>query len=166
MIIKIKRKVHKIDEPILHDGHKRPVTRREFLGAGLISGSAMVMGDSLLMGLMSNPALAATPAECGLDVRGAAKIPFIAFDLGGGANMAGSSVLIGGPGGQLDLLSTAGYNKLGLPGDMIPGAPEADGLRRRAEERLGHRQTLYGRPQEVRPALRRGGQRPRRGRPG
>ena len=125
MIIKIKRKVHKLDEPIFHDGHKRPVTRREFLGAGLISGSAMVMGDSLLMGLMSNPALAATPAQCGLDVRGAAKIPFIAFDLGGGANMAGSSVLVGGPGGQMDFLSTAGYNKLGLPGDMIPGAPEA-----------------------------------------
>ncbi|WP_455375122.1 hypothetical protein [Kaarinaea lacus] len=125
MIIKIKRKVHKLDEPVFHDGHKRPVTRREFLGAGLISGSAMVMGDSLLMGLMSNPALAATPAQCGLDVRGAAKIPFIAFDLGGGANMAGSSVLVGGPGGQMDFLSTAGYNKLGLPGDMIPGAPEA-----------------------------------------
>jgi len=125
MIIKIKRKVHMIDEPILHTCHKRPVTRREFLGAGLISGSAMVMGDSLLMGLMANPAFAATPSQCGLDVRGAAKIPFIAFDLGGGANMAGSSVLIGGPGGQLDLLSTAGYNKLGLPGDMIPGATEA-----------------------------------------
>jgi len=27
--------------------------------------------------------------------------------------------------GHLDVLGTAGYNKLGLPGDMIPGAPEA-----------------------------------------
>ena len=34
--------------------------------------------------------------------------------------MVGSNVLVGGPGGQLDFLSTAGYNKLGLPGDMIP----------------------------------------------
>ena len=125
MLIKIKRKIHKIDEPILHDGHKRPVTRREFLGAGLISGGAMVMGDALLMGLMSNPAYAATEASCGLAVRGAGKIPFIAFDLGGGANMAGSSVLIGGPGGQMDFLSTAGYNKMGLPGDVVPGLAEA-----------------------------------------
>jgi hypothetical protein len=125
MLIKTKRKIHKIDEPILHDGHKRPVTRREFLGAGLISGGAMVMGDALLMGLMSNPAFAATEASCGLDVRGTGKIPFIAFDLGGGANMAGSSVLIGGPGGQMDFLSTAGYNKMGVPGDMVPGLAEA-----------------------------------------
>jgi hypothetical protein len=34
--------------------------------------------------------------------------------------MVGSNVLIGGPGGQLDFLSTAGYGKLGLPGDMLP----------------------------------------------
>ena len=46
-------------------------------------------------------------------MQGAGKIPFICFDLAGGANMAGSNVLIGGPGGQLDFLSTAGYGKLG-----------------------------------------------------
>ena len=43
------------------------------------------------------------------------------IDLAGGANMVGSNVLIGGPGGPLDFLSTAGYGKLGLPGDMLPG---------------------------------------------
>jgi len=124
MVIKQKRRAHKLDEPILHESHKRPVTRREFLGAGLVSGGAFVLGDTLLMGLTANPAFAATAASCGLNVNGAGKIPFIAFDLGGGANMAGSNVLVGGPLGQLDTLSTAGYNKLGLPGDMIPGAPE------------------------------------------
>ena len=61
-------------------------------------------------------------AACGIAVQGAGKIPFIAFDLAGGANMAGSNVLIGGQGGQLDFLTTAGYRKLGLPGDMIPQA--------------------------------------------
>jgi hypothetical protein len=49
------------------------------------------------------------------------KIPFICFDLAGGANFAGSNVLVGDQGGQLDFLSTAGYSKVGLPGDMIPG---------------------------------------------
>jgi hypothetical protein len=53
---------------------------------------------------------------------GAGKIPFIAFDLAGGGNIAGSNALVGGAGGQLDFLSTAGYNKLGLPGNMIPNS--------------------------------------------
>ena len=52
------------------------------------------------------------------------KIPFICFDLAGGANLAGSNVLVGKQGGQLDLLSTAGYSKLGLPGDQVPGVAE------------------------------------------
>jgi hypothetical protein len=47
-------------------------------------------------------------------------IPFICFDLAGGGNVAGSNVLVGGSGGQMDFLSTAGYNRLGLPGNMIP----------------------------------------------
>jgi len=48
-------------------------------------------------------------------------LPFICFDLAGGANLAGSNVLVGQGGGQMDLLSTAGYSKLGLPGDVLPG---------------------------------------------
>ena len=49
----------------------------------------------------------------------------IAIDLGGGANIAGSNVLVGREGGQMDFLNTAGYSRLGLPGDMVPGTPEA-----------------------------------------
>ena len=37
--------------------------------------------------------------------------------------MAGSNVLTGGQGGQRDFLSVAGYGRLGLPGDMVPNAP-------------------------------------------
>jgi len=124
MLIRTKRKTYKPGEPIRHEFHKRPVTRREFLGAGLATGSAFVLGDSLLMGLLANPAYAATAASCGLNNNGAGRIPFIAFDLAGGANIAGSNVMVGGPNGQLDSLGTAGYNKLGLPGDMVPGVAE------------------------------------------
>ena len=56
-------------------------------------------------------------------MQGAGKIPFICIDLAGGANMAGSNVLTGGQGGQRDFLSVAGYGRLGLPGDMVPNAP-------------------------------------------
>jgi hypothetical protein len=86
------------------------------------------------MGLFANPRDAmATLADDLIGLRttceitdGAGKIPFIAFDLAGGANIAGSNVLVGqdGPLGQFETLSTSGYSRLGLPGDMIPGVAE------------------------------------------
>jgi hypothetical protein len=118
-----------LDEPIHHEQtHKRPVTRRDFLAQGFTSGLATIAAPTVFS-LFANPRAAqaalssdllALKASCGLDVAGAGKIPFICIDLAGGANMVGSNVLIGGPGGQLDFLSTAGYGKLGLPGDMLP----------------------------------------------
>jgi hypothetical protein len=58
---------------------------------------------------------------------GAGKIPFICFDLAGGANICGSNVLVGQSGGQSDFLSTQGYEKMGLPGDMVPGLTDVNG---------------------------------------
>ena len=119
-----------LDEPIRHEqAHKRPVTRRDFLAQGFSSGLATIaaptvfslFADPRAAQAALSPDLIALKASCGLDVAGAGKIPFICIDLAGGANMVGSNVLIGGPGGQLDFLSTAGYGKLGLPGDMLPG---------------------------------------------
>lgn len=118
----------RLDEPILHESaHKRPVTRRDFIAQGLMTGPAILAGQTLL-GLMANPRVARALSPdleelksnlCNITA-GAGKIPFIAFDLAGGASMVGSEALIGGRGGPLDLLSTAGYAKLGLPGDMVP----------------------------------------------
>jgi len=117
-------------EPQRHPDHRRPITRRDFIGQGFLAGSAAVIGGGLLS-LFADPraAWAALSPDldglrnaCGINVLGAGKIPFICFDLAGGANMAGSNVLVGGPGGQLDFLSTQGYSKLGLPGDMVPSA--------------------------------------------
>ncbi|MCO6413153.1 MAG: general secretion pathway protein GspF [Thiogranum sp.] len=127
------------DAPLLHRDHSRPVTRRDFLRQGFISGTGMVVGGSLL-GLFTNPRLAhalsldldnpggnglAQQIQCQLSGLGGSKIPFICFDLAGGANIAGSNVLVG-RNTPLDTLSTAGYSKLGLPGDMIPGVPETN----------------------------------------
>ncbi|GGE59943.1 hypothetical protein GCM10011533_10660 [Streptosporangium jomthongense] len=115
-------------EPLLHENHSRPRTRREFIAQGLRAGTATVVGSSML-GLFVNPRMAAADlseqlkAECGIGIAGAGKIPFICFDLAGGASIAGSNVLMGKSGGQMDFLSTAGYNKLGLPGDMLPNDP-------------------------------------------
>jgi hypothetical protein len=135
-----------LDEPILHqDAHKRPVTRRDFLSQGFGTGLATIAAPSIFS-LFANPrsAMAALSPDiealkttCGIDVQGAGKIPFICIDLAGGANMVGSNVLIGGPGGQLDFLSTAGYGKLGLPGDMLPGMTNATTGASFTDSRLG-----------------------------
>ncbi len=109
------------DRPLLLPEHKRPVTRRDFLARGLLSGVGIVFTPTILSLLKSSPA-AAQASACVLSA-GAGMIPFICLDLAGGANIAGSNVLVGGPGGQLDLLSAEGYSRLGLPSDMTPGNP-------------------------------------------
>ncbi len=116
------------DEPLRLNNHSQPRTRREFISQGFMAGAASIMSGSVLS-LFANPreAYAALSGDiatlrdnCGIVTQGAGKVPFICFDLAGGANISGSNVLVGGPGGQEDFLSTAGYNKLGLPGDRIP----------------------------------------------
>jgi hypothetical protein len=124
---KIPRKLPKglgLHEPLRHQDHPRPTTRRQFIAQSFMTGGATVLMPSLI-------AHAATPAlptdiqnaisACGITA-GAGLIPFICFDLSGGGNILGSNVLVGGPGGQLDFLSVAGYNKLGLPGTMVPNS--------------------------------------------
>ena len=117
--------------PYRHPDHPRPVTRRQFVAQGFVAGTATVIAPALF-GLFANPRAAqaalspdleALKTSCGIAVQGAGKIPFICIDLAGGANMAGSNVLTGGQGGQRDFLSVAGYGRLGLPGDMVPNAP-------------------------------------------
>jgi len=117
-----------IDQPLRHADHSKPVTRREFISQGFMTGAATVAGGSIFS-LFANPKeaqaalssdIAALKTSCGIATQGAGKIPFICFDLSGGANISGSNVLVGGKGGQLDFLTSAGYSKLGLPGDMIP----------------------------------------------
>jgi hypothetical protein len=134
MLIKTKRKLRHPDAPQRHTSHNRPMTRRELIGQGFLTGGATLLSGGV-MSLFANPrsAMADLAADL-IDLRttcsisdGSGRIPFIAFDLAGGANIAGSNVLVGrdGPLGQFETLSTAGYSKLGLPGDMIPGVAEA-----------------------------------------
>ena len=121
-----RKNIRRYDDPIRHLDHPRPKTRREFLSQGFVFGSGVVIGGTMLTLGSGNaraalsPSLAALVAQCGIATAGAGKIPFICFDLAGGGNTAGSNVLIGKQGGQMDFLATDGYEKQGLPGDMIP----------------------------------------------
>ena len=117
------------DAAIAHPDHRRPVTRRELISQGFRAGGAALLGTSLY-GLLGPAARALSPdlldpletpfTSCDLGAVAGRKIPFICFDLAGGANFAGSNIIVGGPGGQRDALTTAGYARLGLPPDIVP----------------------------------------------
>src|SRR6188474_2808674 len=109
LIIKSQRKrALGLDEPLKHGSHKKPVTRRDFLAQGFTTGAATVIVPAAIS--MMNPRRAAaltsdleTVALNQCDISGGArKIPFVCFDLAGGANIAGSNVLVGQQGGQMD----------------------------------------------------------------
>jgi hypothetical protein len=122
---------HAKGEPLLYDNHRRPVTRRDFLAAGMLSSQAIVMAPAWLAALLkSRPAGAALdpdiqamlgPGQCNVPTASGG-VPFICFDLAGGANLVGSEVIVGTQGGQANFLSTAGYEKLGVPGNMVPSS--------------------------------------------
>lgn len=122
---------HGPNEPLLYPDHKVPVTRRELLGAGLRTAPALVIGPAwLASALKPNKANAALSADiqalldktqCNVATN-ATGIPVICFDLAGGANLVGSEVIVGQKGGQANFLTTAGYGKMGVPGNMVPSA--------------------------------------------
>lgn len=120
-----RRKTRHYDDPLTHADHPRPKTRRQFLAQGFIAGSGTVLGGASV-GISNkvhaslSPDLLPLVSQCGIATQGAGKIPFICFDLAGGSNQAGSNVLVGKQGGQLDFLSAGGYERQGLPADMIP----------------------------------------------
>jgi hypothetical protein len=124
-----KTKALGLNEPLRHQDHSRPRTRREFVAQSFMTGAATVVGPSLAAMMLYPKAASAALAtdiqtavsNCKITT-GAGKIPFICFDLAGGGNIAGSNVLVGGAHGQMDFLSVAGYSKLGLPGSMVPNS--------------------------------------------
>jgi hypothetical protein len=132
---------HALGEPLRHENHPKPVTRRDLIAAGFLSGPAMVMAPAWLGALLkANRANAGAPpldgdisplvtpaTECNVPAAGVG-LPFICFDLAGGANLVGSEVIVGQQSGanvistQTNFLTTAGYGKLGVPGSMVPSS--------------------------------------------
>lgn len=125
-----KRKPLDPNSPLLHPDHPRPRTRREFLAQSLMLGSGTVLAGNLLA-MLPQSAQAALSQDlrnqlldtvCSGNGPTASMVPFLCFDLAGGANIAGSNALVGYKGGQLDPLSVGGYSLLGLPASMAPNA--------------------------------------------
>src|SRR5215467_11672832 len=116
--------------PFRHENHPRPVTRRDFLAAGFLGAQGMVIGSAWLGSLLRAQSARAGGLDADIQAllgsgqcnipSGSGSLPFIVFDLAGGANLVGSEALVGVQGGQANFLSTAGYGKLGVPGNMVP----------------------------------------------
>lgn len=107
-------------KPFKHEGHKL-VTRRDFLANGFMGLSTLAFAPNIL-GVLSNTAYAQQAPNCGNTAGSALNpLPILCFDLAGGANIAGSNVMVGGPGGQMDYLPD--YQRLGLPPDFHPRMP-------------------------------------------
>jgi hypothetical protein len=139
MIIRTKKspRMLGLDEPLRHENHKAPVTRRDFIAQGLRTGPAVIAAPAALAMLLDAGKAGAMSPDleamllpetqpgglCNVQA-GAGKVPFICFDLAGGANLNGSEILIGRT-NPTDFLSTQGYAKLGLPGNMTPNSPNA-----------------------------------------
>lgn len=85
-------------------GHRRPVTRREFLGAGLIPFSASMLVPNWMSLMMPSTAKAASCAASAGEM-----VPFITLNLAGGAGLAGNFVPHD-QGGQM----LSSYNLVGL----------------------------------------------------
>lgn len=122
---KVKKKSEdEINGPIKIENHA-PTSRRDFLAKGFMAGTAWALAPSFLEMLLGRPgslgsALAVDPMLCGGLPALNQNIPVIIFDLAGGANIAGSNVIVGGSNGQADLLQPGDYASLGLPPDMTP----------------------------------------------
>ncbi len=136
MIIRKKpARQHGLHEPFRHENHPRPVTRRQLLGAGFLTGPAVVLAPAWVGALLKAqragaavpPTISAQMAECKLQQGGSTgalgttgPVPFITIDLSGGANLMGSEAIAGMAGVPTNFISTAGFNKLGVPSTMIP----------------------------------------------
>jgi len=136
-ILKKSKRALGLNEPI-KDNHGKPVTRREMIARGFMTGPAVIAAPSILAMMLGSEKARAMSADleamripCGI-IGGAGKIPFICFDLAGGANTFGSEVQIGRQ-RQLDFLSTQGYAKVGLPGNMNPNSPNVEEARKMIE---------------------------------
>lgn len=106
-----------IDAACRRAGHDLKRTRRGFLNAGLIGGLGTVFLPSLAT-VLSREAYA--QAACADNAPLLGRIPYLGFDMGGGANIAGSNIMVGGMAGQEDFLTANGYAKLGLPEAITP----------------------------------------------
>ncbi len=107
-----------------HQTNGNPMSRRELLGAGLISSSVCVGVPSLFS--MFSKAAYGQDLKCSSASTGGKMVPFLVVDLAGGGNIAGTNAIVGGKGGQEDFLPAGSYTTIGLAPEKEPGSVTID----------------------------------------
>jgi hypothetical protein len=100
-------------DPILHENHKLPFTRRELIAQGFLAGGGMLVGPSLL----STAAMAADAKSCGdpnADMKLFQNLPrYLCVELAGGWSY-GKNAGVGGVGGYQDELDAGAKVQLAI----------------------------------------------------
>lgn len=113
---------------IIHEGHKLPTTRRDFLKYGIIPFAGQVIMPGLLTQILFGGKAFAQNATDSCATGGSGYIPFMVFDMAGGAALPGN-FLVGKGHGPEDLLGsydTLGWNpRAGNALDKSFGVPMA-----------------------------------------
>lgn len=98
-----------------HEGHKKPVTRREFFAQSSKAVATSVLMPSLLS-MISQRAYG--QSTCGLNTELSSMIPVFQYDAAGGAAWA-NDIVVGGMGGQRDFIQgERAYENYGIPDDL------------------------------------------------
>jgi hypothetical protein len=109
--------------PFLHDDHKLPRTRREFLAQGFLGVSTTFVLPSFASMLVGQNTALAQTLSCELP-QFSAGLPYLCIDVGGGMNIAGSNIMVGMSSGgehQEDYGSTStDYLRLGIASSEHP----------------------------------------------
>jgi hypothetical protein len=100
----------------LPPGHKRPMTRRDFVGLGLIQATNTLVLPSLLTSIL-NPQSALAETGCTNRALSPNFLPMIIFDCAGGASLS-TNFVMGQAGGPEDFLPD--YLHMGVPGSTSP----------------------------------------------
>lgn len=101
-----------LTKPLLHEGHGRPTTRRDFLSTGLLSFSGLVMAPSILS-VLARPNFALAASTDGCEVASAVRLPaFVNVNLSGGAALSGNVAMLNQAGDPLP-----SYTQLGQGAD-------------------------------------------------
>ncbi len=110
-------------QPFLHENHKKPKTRRDFLAHGFIGMSSSLILPSFTSLLAKSAYAETAPAVCEIP-QFEGGLPYICIDVAGGMNIAGSNVIVGMTNGgefQEDVGSGAGdYIRLGIAPSQHP----------------------------------------------
>ncbi len=107
----------KIEDLKLDPDHPRLITRRDFIGHGLMSGFAISMVPSVILAMLKTDIAHAQTAACPSSAAAAGLMPLVVLDMAGGLGLA-SNFIVGKTGGAQDYLTS--YNLLGIPDGNNP----------------------------------------------